>query len=154
MTDNTVRALRVTPRGEITDVCLPEGHARLAAMYRQMNCESVEPVALASDLAMWCDEDGFHADRPVINLCATGVAARHGFTHQPYVGTVLFTGGAGRDGETLALTPQQALDLRHSCEATVRLAVMYRMGNPNRSAMDEVQAIQTECSSSIGLGAR
>lgn len=153
MTDNAVQALRVTPRGEITDVWMPEGYARLAAMYRQMNCESVEPVALASDLAMWCDEDGFHTDRPVVNLCATGVAARHGFTHQPYVGTVLFTGAASLDGETLELTRQQAVDLRRSCEATVRLAVMYRMGNPNQLAMDEVRAIQTECSSSIGLGA-
>lgn len=153
MTDNTVRTLRVTPRGEITDVWLPAGHAQLAAMYRQMNCETVEPVALASDVTMWCDEDGFLTASPMVNLCATGVAARHGLTCQPYVGTVLFTGGGGLDGETLELTPRQALDLRRSCEATVRLAVMYRMGNPDRSAMDEVQAIQTECSSGIGLGA-
>jgi hypothetical protein len=153
MDENTVQALRVTPRREITDMQLPQGSKQLAAMYQALGCTTVEPVVLADDLTMWCDEDGF-AKNPVVNVCVTGVAARHGRIDQPCVGTVLFTGGAGPDEETLGLRPHQALDLRTACEAVIRSVVIYRAGNPACSVLDEVRAVQAEGLSGVGLGAR
>jgi len=155
MPENTVRALRVSPRGELTDVLLPEDtRAQLAAMYRQMDCALVEPVSLSESLTMWCDEEGFLTARPEVNLCATGVAARRGITGQPYAGTVLFTGAADEQGRTGELSPHQALALRRECEHVIRLAVTQRMANPGSLPRDEVRSIQHECAPGIGGVAR
>jgi hypothetical protein len=97
MVENSVRALRVTPRGVITDVWLPaDTREQLTAMYQHLSCSLVELVRLGEELTMWCDEEGFLAARPKANLCAIGIAARHGSTGRPFVGTVLFTGGRSR----------------------------------------------------------
>lgn len=66
----------------------------------------VDVVALSEDLDMWVNDEGLLIGLPV-NVLATGVAALHGRTHQAYVGTAVFTGGADADGETLALSEEQ-----------------------------------------------
>jgi len=151
MPENTVRALRVSPRGELAEVSLPEDtRAQLAAMYRQMDCALVEPVSLSESLTMWCDEEGFLTARPEVNLCATGVAARRGITHQPYAGTVLFTGAADAAGRIRELSRDQALELRRECEHVIRLTVTQRMADPGAVPRDEVRSIHHESGPGFG----
>jgi len=50
-----------------------------------------------------------------INIVATLIARGFGFTHQPYFGPVVFTGGGDEHGETIGLTEQHA-------EALINLA--------------------------------
>ncbi len=40
------------------------------------------------------------------NIVATSIARGFGFTHQPYFGTAVFTGGGDEEGETLGLSEQ------------------------------------------------
>lgn len=66
----------------------------------------VDVVALNQDLDMWINDEGLIVGLPV-NMLATGIAALHGRTHQAYVGTAVFTGGADAEGGTLPLSEQQ-----------------------------------------------
>lgn len=155
MVNDPIRALRVTPGGAITDVTLPpDVLGQLEAMCQQTECSLVEPVDLGSELTMWCDEEGLVARTPVANLCATGIAARRGLSSQPYVGTVLFTGGPTDDGALSGLTEEQAAELRRECEDVVRFVVAQRIARPERGALTEVHLVQQEYPLELGMGAR
>ena len=155
MANDPIRAMRVTPAGAITDVTLPpDVHGQLGAMCQQIECSLVEPVGLGAGLTMWCDEEGLVTRTPVANLCATGIAARHGLCAQPYVGTVLFTGGSTAGGELRGLSDAQAADLRRECEHVVRFVVAQRIARPERGALAEVQLVQDEYSFELGISAR
>ena len=155
MANGPIRALRVTPGSAINEVLLPSGsEGQLGAMREQIGCSMVEPIGLGRELVMWCDEEGFLAAEPKLNLCATGVAAGHGRLEQPYVGTVVFTGAAVRGGELDGLTEAQVEGLRRECARVIRLAVMYRLSRPGCTAVDEVRLVQGACVTDIGIGAR
>lgn len=146
-----IRALKIAPDGRCRVVALPTGDAQLDAMHDVIECGKVEPVNLGTDVTMWADEVGFAADPPVVNLMATGIAARYGLTRQPYVGNVLFTGGMDGDGENLGLTVEQADELRATAESVIRVVVAYRMSYPTDTAMDEARAVQDEFAPENGL---
>lgn len=146
-----IRTLRITPSGHISDVPLPTRDRQLDAMHGLIGCDMVQPVDLGNGVTMWADEDGFAVDRPTVNLMATGIAARHGLTHQPYVGNILFTGGMDEHGESLGLTVDQSAELRAIAESVVRSVIAYRMSHPADSAMQETAAVQTEFAAVSGL---
>lgn len=154
MANDPVRALYVSPGGAITDVTLPaDAQGQFEAMRGRIGCALVEPVDLGDGLMMWCDEEGFLAAEPKLNLCATGVAAGRGRLEQPYVGTVVFTGATTPDGDLQGLTGQQAADLRRECERLVRVVAMHRISYPGQTAIDEVRLVQCE-GVEAGIGAR
>jgi hypothetical protein len=74
----------------------------LADLYRMIGCRTVDVVALDDDLDMWLDDEGAYTAAP--NAAATAIAQTFGFVWQPYFGTVVITGGADKDGNTLPLT--------------------------------------------------
>lgn len=95
-------AILITAEADIIPIDLPTDPAeRQAVMRAVIRCNLYDLVALTTRLDMWIDEGGLY--RHPVNELATALAARHGFTHQPYHGPALLTGGADEDGETLPL---------------------------------------------------
>lgn len=74
----------------------------------------VDVVGLAKDLSMWIDDEGMYGQD--VNPVASTVAAAFGFTHQPYWGDVVFTGGVGLEGETLPLSQSRLVQLERLIE--------------------------------------
>jgi hypothetical protein len=155
MANESGRAVRVTPRGAISDVTLPpEVGGQLAAMRENLDCSLVQPVDLTSEVTMWCDEESLLAHSPEVNLCATGIAARHGLSAQPYVGTVLFTGACDEAGEICGLGEAQASELRRECMHVARYVMEQRLARPERGALAEVQLVQQEYPLELSVGTR
>ena len=155
MANGPIRGLRVTPGGAINEVAFPPGSGgQLGAIREQIGCSMVEPVGLGPDLVMGCDEEEVLAAEPRLNLCATGVAARHGRLEQPYVGTVVFTGTAVGGGDLDGLSEQQAEDVRRECAHVIRSVAMARLSRPRCSLVDEVRLVQRGCVRDVGIGAR
>ena len=155
MANAPIGALRVTPGGANNEVALTSGSGgQLGAIRGQIGCSTVEPVGLGPELAMWCDEGELLAAEPKLNLCATGIAARHGRLEQPYVGTADFTGTAVGSGDLKGLSEQQAEDVRRECAHVIRSGAMLRFSRPGCSPVDEVRLVRGECVSDVGIGAR
>ena len=92
----------------------------------------VDVVRLAPDLDMWIDDEGMYrpsvdadgeSHDPVVNGPASIVAALLGFSHQPYYGNAVFTGGADDEGDTVGLRPEVLEKLttlhRHALRALI-----------------------------------
>lgn len=94
-----IQAVKLDTDGVATVVDL--GENTLAGFYEHIGCRLVDVVRIAPDLDMWIDDEGALVESPVVNPVATALAAAHGFRHQPYVGTVVFTGGADDEGDTV-----------------------------------------------------
>lgn len=86
----------------------------LQHFYAEIGCHTVDCVGLAADLDMWLDDEGLLVEEPRINHGATAIAAMYGKTFQPYVGTVVFTGGVDDEGNTLGLDALQIKALRRA----------------------------------------
>lgn len=69
----------------------------------------VDVVHLTDDVNMWVNEEGLWLFG--VNDVATSVARHFGFTHQPYYGPVVFTGGIDTEGATLPLSPDTASEV-------------------------------------------
>lgn len=111
-------AILITPEADIVPIALPvDPEQRQAVMRAVIRCDRYYVVALTTRLDMWIDDEGIY-NHPV-NKLATLLAARHGFTWQPYHGPVLLTGGVDRDGETVPLTPDMARALLTSVDDIV-----------------------------------
>lgn len=107
---HTPGAVLITPEADIVPIDLPaDSGSRLAVMRAVLRCDRVDVVALTDQLDMWLDDEGFY-NHPV-NKLATFLAIRFGFTHQPYCGPVLLTGGVDADGDTVPLTKDKAVAL-------------------------------------------
>ncbi|CAC36550.1 DUF3846 domain-containing protein [Streptomyces sp. NRRL_B-16638] len=107
---HTPGALLITPEADIVPIDLPaNSHERLTVMRSVIRCARVDVVALTSQMDMWLDDEGIY-NHPV-NKLASLLAVRFGFTHQPYHGPVLLTGGADNDGETVPLTKDKIVAL-------------------------------------------
>jgi hypothetical protein len=109
----TVRA--ITDDGEASDVIvewesveIPK-HDTLHAMYRLLECHTVDVVRLAPDLDMWLDDEGMFSG--IVNPAASIIAAGFGFSQQLYYGHVLYLGGADRSGNTMGLKPPREREL-------------------------------------------
>lgn len=97
-------ALVVHPDGEIIEVNLKPGGDHLALMREHLDCRLVDVVALTDRLDMWIDDESLY-NHPV-NLVATALARRHGFTWQPYHGPVLLC-SVDEAGNSIDLTRDQ-----------------------------------------------
>ncbi|MEV5204374.1 DUF3846 domain-containing protein [Streptomyces sp. NPDC053720] len=107
---HTPAALLLTPEADIVPIDLPAvSSARLTVMRSVIRCERVDVVALTSQMDMWIDDEGLY-NHPV-NLPATLLARRFGFTFQDYYGPALLTGGADKEGETVPLSKEKTVAL-------------------------------------------
>ncbi|MCT2591136.1 DUF3846 domain-containing protein [Streptomyces sp. N2-109] len=105
----TPDALLLASDGGLQVIDLPaSSDDHLIVMRAVLRCQRVDLVALTSHLDMWVDDEFLYNYPDEINPFATLLARRYGFTHQPYHGPVLLTGGADQDGETLPLTLDRA----------------------------------------------
>ncbi|WP_329583785.1 DUF3846 domain-containing protein [Streptomyces sp. NBC_01361] len=106
----TPDALLLTPEADIVPVNLPaDSDSRLTVMRSVIRCERVDVVGFTTQLDMWIDDEARY-NHPV-NVLATVLAIRFGFTHQDYHGPVLLTGGADAEGETVPLSKDKILAL-------------------------------------------
>lgn len=106
------------PAGQL--ICFREGEL-LSTLYWAIGCELVDLVRLAGDrltekvapggeLSLWVDDEGmFRVAGP--NRRYHSVALEFGLQQRLLFGPVVITGGADEDGDTLGLTPDQALHL-------------------------------------------
>lgn len=101
-------AIRVAVDGKLAPVDLPAGEASLEAIYEAIGDDHANLVPLAEGLDMWVGK-GF--TRAPVNIIATEIAKRYGFTSQPYIGTVLLA-RATPGGATVNLTPAQVGEIR------------------------------------------
>lgn len=101
---STVTGLRISTDGDVTQVELgSRDDSTLHALYREIGCDLVEVIALTTQVDMWVDEEGMY--RQEVNHVATALARRYGWTHQPYFGTVVLTGGSDAEGASESLAP-------------------------------------------------
>jgi len=109
-------ALLVTTDAAIVPLEYPaNSDEHLTVLRAVMLCDRVDVVALTDQLDMWIDDEGLY--RQPINPAATVLAQLFGFTHQPYHGPVVLTGGADGNGDTIALTPEKLKALISKIEA-------------------------------------
>ncbi|NGO68532.1 DUF3846 domain-containing protein [Streptomyces sp. SB3404] len=102
---DTPGSLLLTPHGDLVEIQLPaDSDKRLTVMYAVLRCRFVDVVALTTRLDMWIDDEGMYTHVDDVNVPATLLARRHGFTHQPYYGPVLLTGGVDDEGDTVPVT--------------------------------------------------
>ncbi|MEU5109618.1 DUF3846 domain-containing protein [Streptomyces sp. NPDC021354] len=111
----TPDALLITPEADIVPINLPaDVESRLTVMRSVIRCDSVDVVALTSQMDMWLDDEGLY-NHPV-NKLATLLAFRFGFMSQKYYGPALLTGGADAEGETVPLSKDKIVALLTSIE--------------------------------------
>lgn len=104
-----VHALVIRPDGTMNDIVLAANRV-LDDLYAAIDCRSVDLVRLSQTRDMWLDDEGMYAGE--VNHAATRLARAHGFVWQPYFGTVVITGGADADGNSVALRPNDAQQIR------------------------------------------
>lgn len=91
-------ALVVPPDGPTREIEWPAEGEQLATLYREIGCTTVTVVPTGyDDVTVWADDEGLFVAEPEINPAASMMCG------QPIVGTVVVTGPAGPDGETLPL---------------------------------------------------
>ncbi len=114
-----MRARVIKTDGTTEPLELPSGSNecgnRLAAMYQAIGCTAVDVVRVLdavpgrSGVDMWIDDEGLYKDEPepnkVATLLANGLAS--GCVTSWITGSVVVTGGADSEGDTLPLTPAQ-----------------------------------------------
>ncbi|MDX2922344.1 DUF3846 domain-containing protein [Streptomyces sp. NE06-03C] len=111
MTDTQRLALRIQTDGRFELIDWPQpGSGTLNTLLAAIGCRAVDAVTISADLTMWVDDEGIVTGLPV-NRGATALYAAHRPPHQAYHGTVVITGGANRDGDTLPLTTDQIATL-------------------------------------------
>ncbi|MGW2841937.1 DUF3846 domain-containing protein [Streptomyces sp. NPDC001493] len=123
MTQQESFALVMYPNGVIRVVEWPiESFTSLQVLYREIECDRIDAVAIGADLTMWVDDEG-QINGSFVNLFATRIYAAHKKPHQLYQGTAVFTGGADRSGDTLGLTRDQIMRLirMHMGEEAVQI---------------------------------
>jgi hypothetical protein len=101
-------ALVIHPDATIVEVNLAPGGEHLALMRKHLDCQLVDCVALTTRIDMWIDDEGLFT-KPV-NPLATALARRHGFTWQPYHGSVLLC-GVNDQGDSIDFTHSQIAGL-------------------------------------------
>jgi hypothetical protein len=106
-----ITAAVLTADFHVAPVTLAPG-AFLADLYRLMNCDTVDVVALDEGLDMWVDDEGIYRNN-TSNPVASMIAHLHGRCWQPYFGTVVFSGGIDENGNALPLTDQALQRLTH-----------------------------------------
>ena len=78
-----------------------------AGLCAAIGCRQVEVVTLAGDLHMWLGKEGPRANPvPPVNVIAALLGAAFGRGTR-YVGTVVLTGGADRQGNTRGLSDER-----------------------------------------------
>lgn len=100
-------AVRISVTGDFEKILLDRS-VLLQAIYTAIDCRYVEVVQPTDTICLWVDEEGL-LNHSAPNLLATLVAAELGSFPQVLRGTVVATGGADGEGNTLPLSEQ---DLR------------------------------------------
>ncbi|MFD3814339.1 DUF3846 domain-containing protein [Streptomyces rubiginosohelvolus] len=106
MTDTQRLALRIQADGRFELIDWPQPGGTLNTLLAAIGCRTVDAVTVSTDLTMWVDDEGIVTGLPV-NGGATALYAAHKPPHQTYHGTVVITGGADSNGDTLPLTTDQ-----------------------------------------------
>lgn len=114
---NLFRAVTIDVDGNAETVEWDTSSGTLTLLQRAVD-GFVDVVALHDHVALWVNDEGIVKGMPM-NIVATSIARGFGFTHQPYFGPVVFTGGGTEEGETLGLAEQHA-------EALMNLARLAR----------------------------
>ena len=112
-----VAAVRISPDGALNEIALPSGDGCLHTLYREIGCGSVDLVRLTPQLDMWLDDEGMYTQD--LNVLATFMARRLGWTQQPYFGPVVITGGADANCDVRGLDPAAVTMLRDLAEAVI-----------------------------------
>lgn len=112
-----IAAVRIDPDGTVNNITLPPGDGCLHALYQQIGCGSVDLVRLTPQLDMWLDDEGMYSQD--LNVLATFIARRLGWTQQPYFGPAVITGGADENCDIRGLDPAAATMLRDLAEAVL-----------------------------------
>lgn len=107
------RALVLDTDGGLREVILP-ADSHLQAMYTAIGCQFVDVVAIAPDLDMWVDDNGYGVEP--VNVAATQLKDLLVGHTQMYYGAALFTGGIDEDGETLGLSEERAQWVREGLD--------------------------------------
>jgi len=107
-----VKALRISPQGDVTGVELPSDHAGrfVEALRTLITAITIEALVLTSRWDAWLDEDGYANAQP-LNTYATALASQYGIS-APLRGTVVIAGADPETGYAAALTPGQVTAIR------------------------------------------
>lgn len=107
-----MKALRISPRGDVTEVDLPASQSGefVDALRMLITATTIEALALTTGWDAWLDEDGCANAQP-LNTYATALASQHGIP-AALRGTVVITGADRETGYAAALTPEQITAIR------------------------------------------
>jgi hypothetical protein len=107
-----VKALRISPQGDVTEVHLPDDHGGrfVEALRTLIAATTIEALALTTRWDAWLDEDGYANAQP-LNTHAIALASQYGIP-APLRGTVVITGADRETGCAAALTSGQVTAIR------------------------------------------
>lgn len=112
--------------GTVEEVVLPRDEdSSLTAMYKAIDCRTVDVVRLTSRMDMWVDNEGLYT--APLNPVATLLARFYGYTHQGYHGRALIC-GMNAAGDSVNLTDDQARAVRTQAEEIRRSWNEFRKG--------------------------
>lgn len=106
MSNTSFRAVTISAESQPVEVAWDASDGILSHLQSAVG-GYVDVVRLGPNLDMWVNDDGIALELPH-NVAATGIAWRHGFRHQIYLGPAVFTGGADEEGGSLPLNPAAA----------------------------------------------
>lgn len=90
-------ALVIPVEGPMSEIEWPEG-SQLDTLYRAIGCTTVTTVPAHDTITVWADDEGLLVAAPVLNPRASALC------EQPIVGTVVVSGPADSEGNTLPLS--------------------------------------------------
>ncbi|MFI5727079.1 DUF3846 domain-containing protein [Streptomyces cyaneofuscatus] len=108
--NNHALILRTNGEFEIIEWPATDARGHLETLYRATESKAVDGIDISPTLTMWLNNPAPNANAPV-NRAATILYALHREPHQHYHGTVVITGGADPQGETLGLTKDEVAAL-------------------------------------------
>lgn len=114
-------AVVIPAQGEPQIVTKYRGETWLGIFYREIGCSTVDCFAVTDWIDAWVDDEALFADEPRRNEVARRLIAELADAEVlPITGTVVFTGGADSQGDTMGLDDVQALGIVEAAKQIAR----------------------------------
>jgi hypothetical protein len=103
--------ITLSTEGESQELQFLDGEVQLEDLQKAVG-GLVQAIDFTPNLTLWCNEEGKLLNMPV-NPIATSLWTKYFGQTDVICGNVIFTGGTGKEGETLGLTKETTKELQN-----------------------------------------